>query len=80
MRSGGDPAGFQNSGDNEITGMHISDGDATEAGLIGTKAPTPFKNGWRVFYTGQHGDNVTWEIIRRAGHDDDDDGGHGGHR
>jgi hypothetical protein len=35
-----------------------------------------------VFYTAQHGDNVTWEIIRRAGHDDDDDhddGGHEGH-
>ena len=42
--------------------------------------PHPFEDGWRVFYTAQHGDNVTWEIVRRAGHDDDDDGGHGGHR
>ncbi|BBE74030.1 alkaline phosphatase PhoX [Oharaeibacter diazotrophicus] len=55
--------GFQNDGDNEITGIHVSDGDATVAGLIGTKVPTPFKDGWRVFYTHQHGGNVTYEIV-----------------
>ena len=57
--------GFQNAGDNEITGMHVSDGDPTPAGLLGAKVPTPFANGWRVFYTQQHGDNVTWEILRK---------------
>lgn len=58
-----DSNGFQNDGDNEITGLHVSDGDASVEGLIGTKLPTPFKDGWRVFYTHQHGDNVTYEIV-----------------
>src|SRR5262249_17850875 len=73
-------AGFQNEGDNEINGFHVSDGDASVRGLIGTQEPTPFKHGWRVFYTQQHGDNVTWEILsaNNSGdgdddHDDDDD-------
>jgi len=61
----GEPAGFQNEGDNEITGIHISDGDASEAGLLGAKVPTPFKNGWRVFYTQQHGENTLWEVIAK---------------
>lgn len=55
--------GFQNDGDNEITGIHVSDGDASINGILGAKPPTPFTNGWRVFYTQQHGDNPTWEII-----------------
>ena len=58
--------GFQNSGDNEITGIHISDGDATPAGLLGAKIPTPFASGWRVFYTRQHGNNETYEIKGEA--------------
>jgi hypothetical protein len=69
-------SGFQNEGDNEITGIHVSDGDPTAHGLLGAKEPHPFKDGWRVFYTGQHGENVTWEIIRapkRDGDRDDDD-------
>ena len=55
--------GFQNEGDNEITGVHVSDGDPTAAGLLGAKAPTPFRDGWRVFYTQQHGDNITYELL-----------------
>ncbi len=55
--------GFQNEGDNEITGIHVSDGDATIGGLLGAKNPRPFHDGWRVFYTGQHGDNRTLEIL-----------------
>jgi len=55
--------GFQNDGDNEITGFHVSDGDPTIHGLLGTDKPTPFNRGWRVFYTQQHGDNTTFEII-----------------
>jgi hypothetical protein len=55
--------GFQNEGDNEITGIHMSNGDPNAAGLLGEAAPKPFKDGWRLFYTGQHGDNVTWEIL-----------------
>ena len=58
----GEDTGFQNDGDNEITGMHVADGDASAEGLIGTKVPTPGENGWRVFYTRQHGHNETYEI------------------
>ncbi len=56
-------SGFQNDGDNEITGIHVSDGDATPNGLLGAKLPWPFHFGWRVFYTQQHGDNQTFELI-----------------
>jgi len=56
-------AGFQNEGDNEITGWHQSDGDPSVFGLLGAKIPTPFRNGWRLFFTQQHGDNFTWEIL-----------------
>jgi hypothetical protein len=77
-------AGFQNDGDNELTGIHVSDGDASANGILGAKIPRPFQDGWRVFYTGQHGDNVTWEVIRspkRDGDRDDDDDDHDhGHR
>lgn len=51
-----------NDGDNEITGIHVSDGDPTVAGLLGAKIPNPWKAPWRTFWTQQHGDNVTWEI------------------
>ncbi len=51
-----------NDGDNEVTGIHVSDGDPSTAGILGAKNPTPFTKGWRVFWTQQHGDNVTWEL------------------
>lgn len=54
---------FANSGDNEITGIHVSDGDPSPAGLLGAKNPAPFTQGWRVFFTEQHGDNVTFEVL-----------------
>ena len=57
---------YQNEGDNEITGIHVSDGDATVDGLLGAKVPTPFENGWRVFYTQQHGENTTWEVLKKT--------------
>jgi hypothetical protein len=59
--------GFQNEGDNEITGFHVSSGDPGPAGLLGASRPRPFRDGWRVFYTQQHGDNVTWEIVPAPG-------------
>ena len=62
-------AGFQNDGDNEITGIHVSDGDPTVGGLLGAKLPWPFHFGWRVFYTQQHGDNQTFEIIPESDND-----------
>jgi len=66
--------GFQNDADNEITGWNESDGDPSAGGLFGAKIPTPFRGGWRIFYTRQHGENVTREILRneKAGHDDED--------
>ncbi|MEJ0011417.1 MAG: alkaline phosphatase PhoX [Bauldia sp.] len=57
--------GYQNDGDNEITGIHVSDGNPTVEGLIGTAVPTPFEKGWRVFYTRQHGRNITFEIVAK---------------
>ena len=57
--------GFQNEGDNEITGIHVSDGDPGPGGILGAKVPRPFRDGWRVFWIQQHGDNTTWEISPR---------------
>ncbi|MGW3262805.1 hypothetical protein [Streptomyces sp. NPDC001056] len=54
--------GIQNDGDNEITGIHVSDGDPGTNGILGAKVPTLFRDGWRLFWTQQHGDNTTWEI------------------
>jgi hypothetical protein len=51
-----------NDGDNEITGIHVSNGDPTAAGILGAQVPQPFADGWRTFWTQQHGDNITWEI------------------
>jgi len=59
---GGQP-GFQNDGDNEITGFHISNGDPSTKGILGAQAPHPFSSGWRVFYTAQHGLNRTLEVL-----------------
>jgi hypothetical protein len=55
--------GFHNDGDNEITGLHVSDGDTGPGGLLGARTPRPFQDGWRVFYNQQHGDNHAWEVI-----------------
>jgi len=58
--------GYQNEGDNEITGFHVSNGDPGVRGLLGARAPKPFHDGWRVFWTQQHGDNTTFEIVPAA--------------
>ena len=53
----------KNEGDNEITGIHVSDGDPTQGGILGAKSPSLKPGGkWRWFYTQQHGDNFTWEV------------------
>jgi len=62
------PVPFSNDGDNEITGIHTSDGDPGIGGVLGVRTPErPFTPGsrWRTFYTGQHGDNITWQILTR---------------
>jgi hypothetical protein len=55
--------GFQNEGDNEITGFHVSSGEPTVHGLLAAEPPNPQDPKWRAFYTSQHEDNITWEII-----------------
>ncbi len=52
------------SGDNEITGIIVSDGDASVQGLLGTKVPNLADKSWRMFFTQQHGDNTTFEVTR----------------
>ncbi|MEO8428197.1 MAG: alkaline phosphatase PhoX, partial [Verrucomicrobiota bacterium] len=54
--------GFQNDGDNETTGLLISNGDSMAAGLHGTTVPG---DGGRFFFTQQHGDNTVFEIVAR---------------
>jgi hypothetical protein len=53
----------KNEGDNEITGTTVSDGDPSPNGLLGASIPSLFDDGWRWFYTQQHGDNTTWEVV-----------------
>jgi Alkaline phosphatase PhoX len=66
---------FNNEGDNEITGWHLSDGDPGVHGLLGAKIPTPLEGKWRLFFTQQHGDNFTWEILQsRSANDENSQG------
>jgi hypothetical protein len=64
--------GFQNDGDNEITGLYVSDGDTSEQGLLGEASPKLLKDGgsWRAFWTQQHGENPTYELIAAPTGDD----------
>jgi hypothetical protein len=55
-----------NDGDNEITGIHVSNGDPTVAGILGAQLPQLMTGDWRTFWTQQHGDNVTWELHTAA--------------
>jgi hypothetical protein len=52
----------KNDGDNEITGTTVSDGDPSVSGLLGADNPDLFGD-WRFFYTQQHGDNPTYEVV-----------------
>lgn len=56
-------SGFPNDGDNEITGIHVSNGDPGPNGVLGARSLRLFQDGWRAFWTQQHGDNVTYELI-----------------
>ena len=47
--------------DNEPTGLHMSEGDSSIHGLIGTKT---FKTDRaRLFFTQQHGENNLFEVF-----------------
>jgi hypothetical protein len=62
--------GFGNDGDNEITGLHVSDGDPGVGGVLGAKVPELDSPQWRWFYTQQHGDNRTYEVVVKDHRDD----------
>ena len=47
--------------DNEPTGLHMSEGDATIGGLIGTKVFR--KDRAMLFFTEQHGENNLFEVL-----------------
>ena len=49
--------------DNEPTGLHMSEGDATIGGLIGTKVFR--KDRAMLFFTEQHGENNLFEVLPR---------------
>ena len=68
-RTGAPPAGTGNEDDNEITGLHVSDGDTSKNGILGNKNPNLDDKHWRIFWTQQHGDNSTWEVttVKRNG-------------
>jgi hypothetical protein len=50
---------------NETTGVFVSDGSTTQAGLYGTEDPATLP-GVRIFFTQQHGLNKTYEVIPPA--------------
>ena len=54
--------GFQNEGDNEVTGVQVSDGAPTIQGLLG-KPQNPVLSRW--FFTQQHGKNTVYQIVPR---------------
>jgi hypothetical protein len=59
-----DNGGFgKNDGDNEITGALVSDGDPSPQGILGAHVPELGTPKWRWFWTQQHGDNTTWEVV-----------------
>jgi len=58
-----DNGGFgKNDGDNEITGLYVSDGSIGRHHVLGADAPDLHSRKWRWFYTQQHGDNRTYEV------------------
>ena len=55
-----------NDGDNEVTGIHVSDGSTSPSGILGSELPSNAGSGrspWRIFVTGQHGANITCQIV-----------------
>jgi len=61
--------GFQNDGDNEPTGLHVSNGDTSVRGLLGTPRNLERAH-W--FVTQQHGLNQVWRIVRTEEDEDHD--------
>jgi hypothetical protein len=61
----------KNDGDNEITGVHVSDGDPSIHGILGAKIPRVWRDGWRWFWSQQHGDNPAWEVLPASREDEE---------
>lgn len=59
-----------NDGDNEVTGIHVSDGSPAIGGILGTNDPSE-QAGTRIFVTQQHGSNITYELTPPAAVDPD---------
>lgn len=59
------PVRTHNDGDNEVTGIHVSDGSTSPYDILGADTPSragrPWSD-WRIFVTGQHGANITYEV------------------
>jgi hypothetical protein len=51
--------------DNEPTGVYVSAGSTSQAGLLGTEDPAT-QSGTRIFFTRQHGANTTFEVVAPA--------------
>ena len=62
MLDAGTP-GFQNDGDNEVTGLFVSDGDTSKQRMLGTLKSVS-QPGARWFFTQQHGKNTIFQIVR----------------
>ena len=60
----------KNDGDNEITGIHRLRRRPERARASSAPSiPSLFDGGdWRWFYTQQHGDNVTYEVVANDEH------------
>ena len=56
-------AGFQNDGDNEVTGLHVSDGATSTTRLLGNVLNVTET---RWFFTQQHGKNTVYRIIQTS--------------
>jgi hypothetical protein len=41
----------------------VSAGTSPVHGILGAQTPKLFHNEWRWFYTQQHGDNETYEVL-----------------
>jgi secreted PhoX family phosphatase len=52
----------QNDGDNEVTGIHVSNGRTTTEGVLGGEDDPFDDRDWRIFVTQQHGLNITYEL------------------
>ena len=67
----------KNEGDNEITGVHVSNGSPGREGLLGAQIPNLWNSSgkWRWFYTQQHGDNFTWQVVLASQRGDDENDG-----